>query len=148
MDIAELTAKYKETQELLKTEGRGAVEAFFKKVFEEHPEVVAFQWEQYAPYFNDGDPCEFSVHDLQVQLADPEAQKEASEEAEDVDEDDEDEEGDFDYIYGDKAGHLKPVEQEFRSIPEDLMELAFGESAKITVHREKGFEIDEASEHD
>lgn len=30
------------------------------------PNVVAFGWEQYTPYFNDGDTCEFGVHDLWV----------------------------------------------------------------------------------
>lgn len=39
------------------------------------PEVEAIRWRQYTPYFNDGDPCEFSVHDIEVKLigGDPEA---------------------------------------------------------------------------
>ena len=28
------------------------------------PNVVEFGWTQYTPYFNDGDPCEFSVYGL------------------------------------------------------------------------------------
>ena len=27
------------------------------------PLIAEFGWNQYTPYFNDGDPCEFSVHD-------------------------------------------------------------------------------------
>lgn len=37
-----------------------AISAFFQK----YPEVEALRWNQYTPYFNDGDTCEFSVHDL------------------------------------------------------------------------------------
>lgn len=31
------------------------------EVFESLPNLVSFSWKQYAPYFNDGEPCEFSV---------------------------------------------------------------------------------------
>lgn len=33
----------------------------FKSFFEEFPEIAEIVWAQYTPYFNDGDPCEFSV---------------------------------------------------------------------------------------
>lgn len=32
------------------------------------PSVVAFGWSQYTPYFNDGQPCVFSVNELKVKL--------------------------------------------------------------------------------
>lgn len=32
------------------------------------PSVVAFGWSQYTPYFNDGEPCVFSVNELRVKL--------------------------------------------------------------------------------
>jgi hypothetical protein len=34
----------------------------FKAVFEQYPEIKKFGWSQYTPYFNDGEPCEFSVN--------------------------------------------------------------------------------------
>lgn len=34
------------------------------------PGVDSIRWRQYTPYFNDGEPCEFSVHDVQVKLVD------------------------------------------------------------------------------
>jgi hypothetical protein len=40
-----------------------------------HQDVKAFGWRQYVPYFNDGEPCEFSAYDVWVQTvadADPE----------------------------------------------------------------------------
>lgn len=31
-----------------------------------HPDITKFTWEQYTPYFNDGEVCEFNVHELHV----------------------------------------------------------------------------------
>jgi hypothetical protein len=33
-----------------------------KTIFEDHPKVKSFGWNQYTPYFNDGDSCTFSVN--------------------------------------------------------------------------------------
>ena len=30
--------------------------------------VEAVTWDQYTPYFNDGDPCEFSTHEVYVRI--------------------------------------------------------------------------------
>jgi hypothetical protein len=35
----------------------------FKEFWDSNPEIKVVTWTQYAPYFNDGDPCEFSVND-------------------------------------------------------------------------------------
>lgn len=34
------------------------------------PTITEFGWRQYTPYFNDGDPCEFSVHGTWVRTVD------------------------------------------------------------------------------
>lgn len=33
------------------------------------PGIYAARWRQYTPYFNDGEPCEFSVQDIEVKLS-------------------------------------------------------------------------------
>jgi len=33
-----------------------------KTIFEDHPKVKSFGWNQYTPYFNDGETCEFSAN--------------------------------------------------------------------------------------
>jgi hypothetical protein len=33
-----------------------------KIIFEEHPKVKSFGWNQYTPYFNDGETCTFSAN--------------------------------------------------------------------------------------
>lgn len=35
----------------------------FSEVFEKYPNLEAFQWTQYTPYFNDGDECVFGVNE-------------------------------------------------------------------------------------
>jgi hypothetical protein len=45
----------KELEEVFKEEAKG--------LFETVPTLGTVVWEQYAPYFNDGDPCVFSVRD-------------------------------------------------------------------------------------
>lgn len=38
-----------------------------KAVFEEYGDILhSFSWTQFAPSFNDGDPCEFSMHEVQL----------------------------------------------------------------------------------
>lgn len=36
------------------------------------PSVIEFGWRQYTPYFNDGEPCTFSVYGLWVRTTDDE----------------------------------------------------------------------------
>ncbi len=54
---AELNAK-------IKQDGMSALKLAFTEFFTAHPEVHALRWQQYTPYFNDGDTCEFSVYDV------------------------------------------------------------------------------------
>jgi len=42
---------------------------WFIEFFKLYPFVTKIQWTQYAPYFNDGDPCVFAVHKPELELA-------------------------------------------------------------------------------
>lgn len=33
-----------------------------EELFIKYPELESFSWRQYTPYFNDGEPCRFGVH--------------------------------------------------------------------------------------
>ncbi len=56
----------KEQMTMLKEQAKKQAEEFFnqgaKNLFSENPDLESFSWHQYTPYFNDGDPCVFSVH--------------------------------------------------------------------------------------
>lgn len=56
---------YQDAIERIKGSGAGNL---FKEFFEQNPNVYALQWAQYTPYFNDGDPCTFSVGDVAMAL--------------------------------------------------------------------------------
>lgn len=43
---------------------KGAFKDIFKTFFRDFPEIIAVGWNQYTPYFNDGDTCVFGVHDF------------------------------------------------------------------------------------
>lgn len=42
--------------------------SLLKNLINSTPEIEAIKWAQYTPYFNDGDPCEFSVYDLEIKF--------------------------------------------------------------------------------
>jgi hypothetical protein len=69
MEINEMKIKMRavrEERETLSKKIRAmAAEVFaegVKGIFEKHPTLEYFSWNQYTPYFNDGDVCEFSVN--------------------------------------------------------------------------------------
>jgi len=62
--IEEFHKKKQEFNELIKKEGRAALIESFQEVFQRVPELETLTWTQYTPYFNDGEPCEFSVHEF------------------------------------------------------------------------------------
>ena len=64
---------------------KNAFEDIFKTFFSLCPEIKAVGWNQYTPYFNDGEPCEFSVGDF---YAIAEDQKLSDEDDENIDLDD------------------------------------------------------------
>ncbi len=62
------------TMKKLKEEGAEALKEVLREFFAKFPEARAIRWRQYTPYFNDGDPCNFSVHEPCIKLADSEAE--------------------------------------------------------------------------
>lgn len=60
-----LKEKQKEISDLKKqmiTESNSIFTDLTKEFFDENPELKSFGWNQYTPYFNDGDTCEFSAN--------------------------------------------------------------------------------------
>lgn len=46
----------------LQAELKASMKKIFDAFFKTHPTIQTVYWTQYAPYFNDGDECIFSVH--------------------------------------------------------------------------------------
>lgn len=63
--LAILAAKNKEIDKLKKdlvNESSKVFDEFRKEFFVNYPEIKSFSWNQYTPYFNDGDTCVFSAN--------------------------------------------------------------------------------------
>jgi len=103
-----------------------------KAVFDAHPRLLAFRWTQYTPHFNDGEPCEFSVHECYVKLDTTPANG-----------------GDygdgFEYPCKDKvAGKIRNAANQFvDSFDSDDMADMFGDGYRITATREGEVKVDE-----
>ena len=54
----------------VKIKSQEILKKVFLEFFELVPEITVMQWNQYTPYFNDGDACEFSVQELTFFLDD------------------------------------------------------------------------------
>lgn len=126
-----------------------------KELFELFPNLQAFGWTQYTPYFNDGDPCEFSgARDVCMLFTDSEVEE--SEDAENEDERLEAriesfKENLYDYeVWDEKNGPngaaIKAVNEFVRIFDDDDYLALFGDHQQVTVTRE-GVETEEYS-HD
>lgn len=58
-----LIQEFTEQQEKFRKDAQEKLKEYFAEFWEKNPAIKAVKWTQYAPYFNDGEPCEFSVHD-------------------------------------------------------------------------------------
>jgi hypothetical protein len=138
MGLEEIRKMRSELAEKIQKEGKALLAEEFRKFFDAHPEVEAIRWEQYTPYFNDGDACVFSVHDFCVRT------KDMGEEGKDERHSEE---------WGRSAWELKgeALEEDFRRLckeahDDDVLLALFGDHVQVTASR-TGFDVDEFS-HD
>ena len=62
--LTDLSAAYEAVRKKFMTDAQASLKEAFKEVFDKFPSITAFVWTQYTPYFNDGEPCEFSVGEV------------------------------------------------------------------------------------
>lgn len=142
-----LIQEFTEQQEKFQRVAQERLKEYFVEFWEKNPAIKAIHWSQYAPYFNDGDPCTFSVHDPYFTNA----------EGDDLD--DLSRWGEYD---GEKEGVWSDLGPEFdgvnvestqslaklltSSVMEPIMEIMFG-SDNVIVATRTGFSVDQA-DHD
>lgn len=62
-----LGAEVQRMQAQMREAAQQAIAEGTKAIFDEYGDlIVQFGWLQYTPYFNDGDPCEFGMHELAI----------------------------------------------------------------------------------
>lgn len=171
-ELQRKTAEINDIKAKLVEELRPKFTEIFSGLFVKYPDLLGVRWTQYTPHFNDGDACEFGVHELCIKHKGVKG---------DCDEDDDDfgwtwdlpsdyafdrkwlkEEYDSEkYVtrrkeesasfssedaYLEFIKDLKAVNAEVQGIPEDVMEDLFGDHVQVTVTRE-GMEV-EGYDHD
>ena len=60
--LSTLKEKIESLNNELRTQFKAALKQETDKIFNKYPDLEAITWTQYTPYFNDGEPCEFSAH--------------------------------------------------------------------------------------
>lgn len=127
--LNELSVKYQKLQNELKQQGKEMLSAAFQEAFEKHPDITAIYWTQYAPYFNDGEPCYFGVDDFYItNVKDLERVDFRREDIED------EEEGEFVKYLGKGYKYINDIEVfAHSSIGTDIFEDLYGDSVSVLV---------------
>ena len=86
-----------------------------KELFDNNPELESFGWNQYAPAYNDGDPCEFSVRNV-----------------DNINEE-----------YGYSSPFAEMCDELVQLIDEDAMKEKFGDCHSVTVNRDGTVDTDD-----
>lgn len=124
-NITKAREEYERTKAAL---GENAQKEICAALAEFIPEGQVLHWTQYTPYFNDGSPCEFSVHDC---FLDEAATK-----------DDEENLEPYEGTYIERGTDLRKL---WDSLPDDMMLSAFGDHVRVLVRRDGTFTV---GEHD
>lgn len=114
--------------------GTALMQELSAPIFQQYPDLEAFRWTQYTPYFNDGEPCVFNAH---IDYLDLKMDGKWLEDCPSY-----------------KRKDPGPVDLEAQAVGEllsaiggDGLEAVFGDHVKITVYRSGKTKVDEY-EHD
>lgn len=140
--IQTLTEEMNRIRATMLKQGKKLLSEHIKEQFAALPaEVTAIRWSQYAPGFNDGEPCVFGVHDCYFKIG------ETGGDAGDG----------FETTWGigyegdaarkKLAKACEKVDKALGKVPDEIYEAAFGDGYQITVTRDGDVEVEEYS-HD
>lgn len=68
----QINEKKAELDRIIKEFGEQAIKEYLQEFWDKNPTILGLRWNQYTPYFNDGDPCVFSVREVRFRFADSE----------------------------------------------------------------------------
>lgn len=129
----EITQMKKDYEAKVAAVGKEAVVAAYVEAMAPHPTVLGVRWQQYTPYFNDGDACTFSSGDVAIRF-------------EGAAEDAGDREDGYQERYG-LTGEQKACFGVLPNIDDDILLAVFGDHVEVTIGRDGTCEVEEYS-HD
>lgn len=113
--LTEAANSYKNT---IKDTGESIIRKVLQHFFEKCPDVESVTWDQYTPYFNDGDACYFSYNRISAHSF-------------------------RDSVYHPRKGSSNPIEVELSLVDEflrrlnDELQVIFGDHSTITATRDE-----------
>lgn len=130
------TARYKK---LMQTKGKELFVKVVKGFFDATPQVAQVSWTQYTPYFNDGEACEFGVHEPQFLLH-------GEHEKDDVPYSENSINEKYNKHWREKTNanereRLRKLVKMFQSIDDDVFLYAFGDHVKISASLDQKREV-------
>lgn len=151
MNIEKFKAKQEKYNQILAKDCRKILHPYIKDFMGKNPEITGIRWEQFTPYFNDGEPCVFRIYEIFYTTKD--LTKFTQEQLfESVWELDEGEEVIWYETYSDEYKALLPeTKASLRSLRdlfegklEEIVKLGYGDGADVLIRRTSGndFTID------
>lgn len=130
-NVQEIAEKWAQSKKQMTEELRREFEPELMQFFIDNPTLAEVRWPQYAPYFNDGDECIFSVHEPTITFADG---------------------SEFEYLWQTpktKAEELwHDIADLLQTMPKKVMKDMYGTDVEVVVTRE-GIEVrDYSGNHD
>lgn len=136
--IQKLRSSIKELNQKIQDLAQNEFKEVWKEFFQAFPQVRAVGWTQYAPSWNDGDACTFSIHGIYYTTQTINLDSKSLQRGHFEDYDDEDEETarttqvEWKYVgYG--IEKLEQTLQEIEELDDSLFQNAFGESTVVIV---------------
>lgn len=143
--MKEIIRELEQLKEKMKREGSGELVKYFKDFLEAHPDVLGIVWDQYTPYFMDGDVCTFAVHEPRFKISPELLGKKGLLEG-DENEMELSDPTDFSYEGTYESCSLQDIDPELQKqaeemesdmeSAEELLELVLGDHVTVTVTRE------------
>ena len=138
LELGETSASLIEKLDKIKKEyqqlaGR-AISEGLAELFERFPKFQSVGWRQYAPSFNDGDPCVFSAHvdsySLFVNGVNPDYGSDEYEE-------------DFELTEAEHERIAKAASKLLSAVDEQVLRSMFGDGVEVTIHRDGKVETED-----
>ena len=124
-EIQQMVEDFKQTKEEFTEKMTKKFNEFFKNFFDKNPEISVVKWQQYTPYFNDGDECVFRTYFYDVLELDSNMPEED---------------------YKRLSAIQNDLEKTLKSIPKEIYKDMFGDHCQVTATVD-GFDVIEY-EHD
>lgn len=117
-------------------DGQPLVQGLFDEIFANNPTLVAVRWAQYTPYFNDGDACHFTLHQVYLKFS---SDVEPNQEDGDIEDEDD---GFVAYWSGPRSNLTLQIDNILYGVKEAL-EIILGDHVEVTVARDGLVEVEE-----